>query len=192
MFTKRSWGSFGTAVVGLGIAIIFNVILVFTVNNYTSITAMIIAITVGMAGLFVIFLGIKICSWDKGEEPEMLWIDPNLDYRFLLTFRGTEQEVKDFSEMEEVLTAYDLGREAWSLKIVPPMGTLFEWKGTYDDKSKTYVTEIAFVCEEGIQRWALHCDYGYLEILNRELKKIIAEKKKASLCYFSRIDGESD
>lgn len=188
MFTKRSWGAFGTAVMGLGAAIIFNVILILIVNNDTSITAIIIAVIVGVAGLLVIFLGIKICSWDKGEKPEMLWVDPDLDYRFLLTFRGTQQEVRNFSEIEEVLTAFDLGREAWSLKIVPPIGTLFEWKGSYDDKSETYVTEIAFVREEGIQRWMLHCDYSYLEILNCELRKIIVDKKKADLCYFGRID----
>lgn len=188
MSNKRSWDAFGTAIVGLGISVIFNVVLVYTANKYTSILSMIVAIIVGMVGVFIIFLGIRISGWDKG--PKMSRIDPNLDYHFLLTFRGKEEEVKDFSRMEEVLTAFDLGKEAWSLRIVPPIGSLSEWKGYYEDKRETYMTKITFVRKAEIQKWGLRCDYGYLEILNRELKKVIVDKKKASLWYFVRIDGE--
>ncbi|MCH5344641.1 MAG: hypothetical protein J1E64_11425 [Acetatifactor sp.] len=183
----RTWGAFGTAVMGLGIAILFNVVLVCTVNKQMSI----IAIIVGMAGLIIAFLGIKIASLDKREKPRMLRIDPKLDYHFLLTFRGMQEEVKDFSRMEEVLLAFDEGREAWNLKIVPPMGTLSEWKGYYDDKEKTYVMEIFFIRKEGIQRWARRCDYDGLVKLNRsDLKKIIVNKRKANLYLFGRIEGD--
>lgn len=190
MSDKRSWYAFGTAIMGLGIAIIFNVVLVYTVNEYTSMIALIVAIIVGMAGLFVVFMGIKIAGWDKG--PKMSRIDPDLDYHLLLTFRGMEEEVRDFSVIEEVLTAFDLSREAWSLRIVPPIGTLSEWKGYYEDQRNTYMTEITFVRKDGIQKWALRCDYTYLGILNRELKKVIVDKIKPRLSFFVRIDGEYD
>lgn len=185
----RDWWAFGTTLILWGIALIFIVVLVCTDNKHVSI----IEIIVGMTGLFFTFLGIKIRIWDKCEKPKMLRIDPKLDYHFLLTFRGMEQEVRDFSVIEEVLTAFDLGKEAWNLRIVPPMGTLSEWKGYYDDKEKTWVMEIAFVREEGIQRWVRRCDYDGLVNLNRsDLKKIIVDKKKANLYIFGRIDRECD
>lgn len=187
MSNKRSWDAFGTAIVGLGISVIFNVVLVYIANKYTSILSMIVAVIVGMVGVFIIFLGIRISGWDKG--PKMSRIDSGLDYQLLLTFRGKEEEVRDFSRMEEVLTAFDLGKEAWSLRIVPPIGALSEWKGYYEDKRETYMTEITFVRKDKIQKWGLRCDYSYLEILNRELKKVIVDKKKASLWYFVRIDN---
>lgn len=187
MFTRRSWGAFGAAIMGLGIAIIFIVILVCGVNAQVSI----LSILVGVAGLAIAFLGVKISSWDKREEAGMLWVDPNLDYHFFLTFRGAEEEIRDFSRMEEVLTASGKGREAWNLRIVPPMGTLFEWKGYYDEKEKTYVTEIAFVREEGIQKWARLCEYdgidGMVKLNRSDLKKIIVDKKKADLLIFGRM-----
>lgn len=184
----ESWGRFGTAIMGFGIAIIFNTVLVFVVNKYTSAMAIIIAIIAGIAGLFVVFLGIRICSWDEG--PKISRIDPNLDYHFLLTFRGMEEEVRDFSRMEEVLTAFDLGRETWSLRIEPPIGSLSEWKGYYDNKRDVYMTEITVVCKGEIQKWGLRCDYSYLEILNRELKKVIVDKKKPRLSFFVPVTYE--
>lgn len=190
MSDKRSWDAFGTAIMGLGIAIIFNVVLVYAVNKYTSMIALIVAIIVGMAGLFIIFLGIKIAGWDKG--PKMSRIDPTLDYHFILTFRGTEEEVRDFSRMEEVLTAFDLGRESWSLRIMPPIGSLSEWKGYFDNQRNIYMTEITVVRKAEIQKWVLRCDYTYLGILNCELKKVIVDKIKPRLSFFVRIDGEYD
>lgn len=135
-----------------------------------------------VAGLSVILLGIRIAGRDRQKGPEMSRIDPRLDYRFFLTFKGVEQEIRDISVMEEVLTAFDLGREAWSLKIEPPMGTLAQWRGYYDDRegADTYVTEIALAGAEGIQRWALRFDCDYVPILHRELKKVIVEKIQAT------------
>lgn len=185
MLTRRSWGAFGTAVMGLGIAILFIVVLVCTVNEQSSV----IAIIVGLAGLIIAFLGMKIARLDKREKPRMLRIDPKLDYHFILTFRGMEEEVKDFSRMEEVLMAFDEGREAWNLRIEPPMGTLSEWKGYYDDKEKTYVMEILFIRKEGIQKWARYCDYDGLVKLNRsDLKKIIVHRRKADFYLFNRME----
>lgn len=184
----ETWGRFGAAIIGLGVSIIFNTVLIFIVNKYTSVTALIIAVIVGMAGLFVIFLGIRICSWDEG--PKISRIDSKLDYQFLLTFKGRQQKITDFSEMEEVLTAFDLGKEEWSLRIVPPIGSLSEWRGYYDYKRNIYMTEITVVRKKGNQKWGLGSDYTYLEILNNELKKVIADKKKPRLSFFVRIDDK--
>lgn len=184
MFTRRSWGTFGAAIMGLGIAIIFIVVLVSSVNAQVSI----VSILVGVAGLAIAFVGVKISSWDKWEDAGMLWVDPNLDYHFFLTFRGAEQEITDFSRVEEALNEFDKHREAWKLRIVPPMGTLFEWEGYYDEKQKTYVTEIAYVREEGIQKWVRRSDYdGMVKLNQTDLKKIMVQKKKAELLLFCRI-----
>ncbi|MDE6743823.1 MAG: hypothetical protein K2J95_08110 [Lachnospiraceae bacterium] len=182
---RRSWTTFGSILVTLGIFAIFMVVFLGVEDNHVSM----IGIIVGIVGLLIAFLGIRIISWDKSYDAKMSRIDPNLDYHFFLTFRGMEQEVKDFSKIEEVLTAFDSGKEAWNLKIVPPMGTLSEWKGYYDDKDKAWVMEIAFVREEGVQRWVRRGGYDGLVNLNcRDLKKIMVDKKKADLDLFGRVD----
>ena len=178
MFTRRSWGSFGAAIMGLGIAIIFIVVLVCSVNAQVSI----ISILVGVAGLMIGFLGVKIASLDRDEEEKegMLWVDPSLDYHFFLTFRGTEQEITDFSRVEEALIEFDKHRETWKLRIVPPMGTLFEWTGYYDYKKNIYMTERAYAREAGIQRFKIYSEYdGMVKLNQKHLKEIIANLKKA-------------
>lgn len=182
---RRSWTTFGTVLVTLGIFAIFMVVFLGIEDSHVSM----IGIIVGIVGLLIAFLGIRIIIWDKSYDAKMSRIDPNLDYHFFLTFRGMEQEVRDFSKIEEVLTAFDSGKEAWNLKIVPPMGTLSEWNGYYDDKDKAWVMEITFVREEGVQKWVRRGGYDGLVNLNRrDLKKIMVDKKKADLQLFGRID----
>ncbi|MDE6531328.1 MAG: hypothetical protein K2K96_11275 [Lachnospiraceae bacterium] len=182
---RRSWTTFGSILVTLGIFAIFMVVFLGVEDNHVSM----IGIIVGIVGLLIAFLGIRIIIWDKSFDAKMSRIDPNLDYHFFLSFRGMEQEVKDFSKIEEVLKAFDLGKEAWDLKIVPPMGTLSEWKGYYNDKEKTWVMEIAFVREEGIQRCVRRCvSDGMVNLNRKDLKKIMVDKKKADLLLFGRID----
>lgn len=182
---RRSWTTFGTVLVTLGIFAIFMVVFLGIEDSHVSM----IGIIVGIAGLLIAFLGIRIIIWDKSYDAKMSRIDPNLDYHFFLTFRGMEQEVRDFSKIEEVLTAFDLGKESWNLKIVPPMGTLSEWNGYYDDKDKVWVMEIAFVREEGIQKCVRRCvSDGMVNLNRRDLKKIMVDKKKADLQLFGRID----
>lgn len=182
---NRSWTTVGLALVTLGIFAIFMVVFLGVENNHVSIIGIIVVI----AGLLIAFLGIRIIIWDKSYDAKMSRIDPNLDYHFFLTFREMEQEVRDFSKIEEVLTAFDLGKESWNLKIVPPMGTLSEWNGYYDDKDKVWVMEIAFVREEGIQKCVRRCvSDGMVNLNRRDLKKIMVDKKKADLQLFGRID----
>lgn len=182
---NRSWTTFGILLVTMGIFAIFMVVFLGVEDNHVSMIGIIVAIV----GLLIAVLGIRIIIWDKSFDAKMSRIDPNLDYHFFLTFRGMEQEVRDFSKIEEVLKAFDLGKEAWDLKIVPPMGTLSEWKGYYDDKEKIWVMEIAFVREEGIQRWARRCvSDGMVNLNRKDLKKIMVDKKKADLMLFGRID----
>lgn len=180
----RTWGAFGSriGVVGYGL---------FCVMVYACILDKKISILpaiVGIVSLAIGILGTWIASWDKDLKARMQRIDRKLDYHFLLTFRGTEEEVKDFARMEEVLIAFDKYKEAWNLKIMPPMGTLSEWKGYYDYKEQTYVMEITFIRKEGIQRWARRCDYDGLVKANRnDLKNIMVKKRKADLYLFGRI-----
>lgn len=180
----RTWGAFGSRLGAVGYGIFGVMVYVCILEKQISIPPMI----VGIVSLIIGILGTWIAGWDKDLKARMLRIDRKLDYHFFLTFRGSEEEIKDFSRMEEVLVAFDEYQEAWDLKIVPPMGTLSGWKGYYDDKENAYVSEITFARKEGIQRWALLCEYhGMVKMHRSNLKKIIVNKRKASFDWFGRI-----
>lgn len=180
----RTWAAFGTRLGAVGYGIFCVMVYACVLEKQISILPTI----VGIVSLIIGILGTWIASWDKDQKIKMLRIDPKLDYHFFLTFRGLEEEIKDFSRMEEVLIAFDEGREAWNLRIVPPMGTLSEWRGYYDEKENAYVTEATFVREEEIQKWALLCEYdGMVKMHRSNLKKIIVNKKKASFDWFCRV-----
>ena len=180
----RTWAAFGTRLGAVGYGIFCVMVYACVLEKQISILPTI----VGIVSLIIGILGTWIASWDKDQKIKMLRIDPKLDYHFFLTFRGLEEEIKDLSRMEEVLIAFDEGREAWNLKIVPPMGTLSEWRGYYDEKENAYVTEATFVREEEIQKWALLCEYdGMVKMHRSNLKKIIVNKKKASFDWFCRV-----
>lgn len=180
MTKVRSWDSFGTALMGLGFSVILITVVIFDANQYSSVTSVIVAAVFVLMGLFITFVGFRISRWDKSGKAKMRRIDRKLAYRFFLTFKGREEEVKDFSVIEEALTALDLGKETWSLKIDPPMGTLSGWKGYYDAKKKLYVSEITFVRKEGIRKGMLYFDYDCIDHLRSKLKRLVVDKKKVS------------
>lgn len=78
IFKRRSWTTFGTILVTLGIFAIFMVVFLGIEDSHVSI----IGIIVGIVGLLIAFLGIRIIIWDKSYDAKMSRIDPNLDYHF--------------------------------------------------------------------------------------------------------------
>ncbi|MBO4637502.1 MAG: hypothetical protein J5685_10195 [Clostridiales bacterium] len=179
----RSWGAFGSSVAALGVCMIGAGFLC----SVSSGEFQLISIPLAVIGIALAVIGVRVASWDKTEEAKMTPVDRSLTYRFTLVTKGSPRVIDDFAPVKEAFRDLCEKREAWSLTIDPPIGSLSEWKCYYDPKLK-FVTEITLNKPEGVQKWGQFCDELVINDLNR-LKTVITKKKKVKLCIMGTVDS---
>ena len=178
---RRSWSLFGWSVAGCGFALCGVSILYICLRQQIDWIGPLLF----LAGVPFIIIGIRVAGEDKTDKAVMQSVDPNLYYRYFLTFRGGEEEIKEFGKIERAFDAFRTNKEAWSIRIEPPIGGLSEWK-CYYDKKMNYVTEITLVKKDGEQRWRQFCEELAVNHIKR-LKNIIVNKKKTDLMFTGKL-----
>ena len=178
MFTKRSWESFysGLIIVGL-VFMVFPVIYFCGATKEKQILPPLIMFLLGLV-IFVISVHFSVKYHKEKTKYTKYKIDKSLTYTFTLTYGDKVETVTDFSQIE------------YAIKWLATMGSLKKFYICYTDKDPYIHMLIEQEREDGVGYWEERGDSYKIPIMT--LERLYVKHKMISFDYLNRRETGVD
>ena len=188
MFTKRSWESFysGLIIVGL-VFMVFPVIYFCGATKEKQILPPLIMFLLGLV-IFVISVHFSVKYHKEKTKYTKYKIDKSLTYTFTLTYGDKVETVTDFSQIEYAikwLAKYRTGHV--EIAVTPTMGSLKKFYICYTDKDPYIHMLIEQEREDGVGYWEERGDSYKIPIMT--LERLYVKHKMISFDYLKYIEA---
>ena len=191
MFTKRSWESFYSGLIMVGLVfMVFPVIYFCGATKEKQILPPLIMFLLGLV-IFVISVHFSVKYHKEKTKYTKHKIDKSLTYTFTLTYGDKVETVTDFSQIEYAikwLAKYRTGHV--EIAVTPTMGSLKKFYICYTDKDPYIHMLIEQEREDGVGYWEERGDSYKIPIMT--LERLYVKHKMISFDYLNRRETGVD
>lgn len=153
---RRSWNSFSTTLLVLGLMIIAMAIFLFFCQKEK--TEYVPFIIMGLVGVALSVVGVLVYRWDRRSTCRLKKVDRKKDYRITLVYNGKAERDPDLKRMAEVIDDHYKTRGFYMLLCYPDMGDVSEVRGFFNHMTDKFETNAFVVSEKGPELW-----FGYTD-----------------------------
>ena len=191
MFTKRSWESFYSGLIMVGLVfMVFPVIYFCGATKEKQILPPLIMFLLGLV-IFVISVHFSVKYHKEKTKYTRYKIDKSLTYTFTLTYGDKVETVTDFSQIEYAikwLAKYRTGHV--EIAVTPTMGSLKKFYICYTDKDPYIHMLIEQEREDGVGYWEERGNSYKIPIMT--LERLYVKHKMISFDYLNRRETGVD
>ena len=191
MFTKRSWESFYSGLIMVGLVfMVFPVIYFCGATKEKQILPPLIMFLLGLV-IFVISVHFSVKYHKEKTKYTKYKIDKSLTYTFTLTYGDKVETVTDFSQIEYAIKWLAKNRTGHvEIAVTPTMGSLKKFYICYTDKDPYIHMLIEQEREDGVGYWEERGNSYKIPIMT--LERLYVKHKMISFDYLNRRETGVD